>query len=260
MNMKRIILFALCMPALLLEAQSLSGQAEKPIVNELGKPGSELNIGIEKVSGRSSVQPINITSNMIGQLSRAEPLPAADTNQVKTEKAGFFLSTGLEYADEGEYEEAERAYQRALEAEPDREDILFRLGTLYVSMERYADAVDIFSRLVEKNPENPLSHNNLAWCYATGAGVRNVTLALRHSREALLFAPLEPSMWNTLAEAYYLAGDYSKALRSSDRALELLQALKTPPEETLRSFQLQHSKILRARQASEMLEGLDSGD
>lgn len=200
-------------------------------------------------------QPINITSNMVGTLS-AEPSGRTSTaNLTSREKASFFMTTGLEYADEGEFEEAEQTYLRALEVDPDNEEVMFRLGILYVQMERFGDAIGIFEKLIVSDPENPLSHNNIAWCYATGPKVRNVDLALRHSREALLYAPRIPSMWNTLAEAYYIAGEYGKARRSSEQALDLLVSSGQSSEESVRSFQAQLSKIIRAEQAFKMLEG-----
>ncbi len=258
--MNRFFLLILCAWTLSLSAQELPLTVNTPALNAQNRSGTDLNIGMENVAGKKITAPVNVTTNMIGQLSATEPAGASATNQVAAEKAGFLLSTGLEYADEGEYEDAEKAYLRALAVDPDSEDIQFRLGTLYVSMKRYKDAVRIFERLVVQHPENPLTHNNLAWCYATGPGVRNVTLALRHAREALLYAPNAPSMWNTLAEAYYLSGDYQKALRSSDQALDLLQSSEAPAKESLESFQLQRSKIMRAEQAFKVLEGLDEED
>ena len=209
-------------------------------------------VGPEELRDERSIQ---ISSNREGPVAQKRPDAVSITNQVQSEKAEFFLSIGLEYIDEGDYESAERAYQRALVEEPGSEVIPFRLGVLYVKMERFADAIELFTALLEKYPEDPLMNNNLAWCYATGPGVKNVKLALRHSREAILSAPIAPSMWNTLAEAYYLAGDYPKALRSSDQALFLLKRGKDPSEEAVESFEAQRAKILRAEQALKIFEG-----
>lgn len=211
-------------------------------------------IGIDKVKGRTGyTRPINATTNLVGQLSQEEKLQRSQTD--------FLTSTGSEYADEGDFEAAEKAYQRALKMEPDNEEILMRLGSLYVKMKRFEDATASFKKLIDLNEENALAHNNLAWCYAVGPEIRSVPLALRHSREALLFAPRMPSVWNTLAEAYYVAGDYKKALRSADQALELLQSMGNPPEGSRESFEAQRAKILRAEQALKMLDGtLDLDD
>lgn len=216
----------------------------------------DVNVGSAKVKTDSStpdvmILPDGFSDGMIG-VEREEDVA---TNKVMSSKLSFLMSTGVEYADEGEYEAAERAYLRALEEAPDSEDILFRLGTLYVTMERFPDAIRIFKQLAARFPENPLTHNNLAWCYATGPGVINTSKALRHSREALLFAPYSSSAWNTLAEAYYVSGDYKKALRSSEHAIDLLQRSESP-EGSLESFMAQRAKILRAQEAMKLLDGM----
>jgi len=184
---------------------------------------------------------------------------ASSTNAVANAKLSFLLNTGIQYAEEGEHEDAERAYLRALETDPESSTIRFRLGTLYILMGRYTNAVPILEALVVEFPDNSQVRNNLAWCYATGEGVRNKKKALLHAREAILSAPIAPSMWNTLAEAYYMAGDYERAERASKHAIDLM--IQTDPEQTqMAEFQAQLSKIQRAAQALKRFQGLDDED
>lgn len=241
-----------------------SGSAQNLLDSPTGEnapqplPGetSEMDIGIDQIkeTEEAAVQPINLFTNRFAEPAGAEAV--ASTNKIKESKLGFLMSTGFEYADEGEYEEAEKAYLRALEMDAGNKDILLRLGTLYVSMERFKEAVEIFKGLAERFPDNSSVNNNLAWCYATGTGVKNKKLALRYAREAILSAPTAPSIWNTLAEAYYMAGDYDKALRSAEYALELLEAID-PESDKKESFLQQRSKILLAREGLRVMEGLD---
>ncbi|QHI68628.1 tetratricopeptide repeat protein [Tichowtungia aerotolerans] len=246
MRLFLIVLFEL----VLVVAVSAQGLPIEPVVtNKLPEGSITLPTGPQS----SSAQPVHILTD---DSRRSETEEKAESiNAGRNTKASFLLSTGIEYADEGEFEEAERAYLRALEVHPDDEQTLMRLGSLYVQMDRFKDAVAMFQKQLELEPENPLAHNNLAWCYAIGPEVRSVSLALRHSREALLFAPTMPSVWNTLAEAYYVSGDYDKALRSAEQALLLLERIEGDHEESLRSFQEQLSKIKLAKEASDMLKG-----
>lgn len=230
-------------------AQKSSDPLQMNPISTNATPGLSDGIVLPTGPQDSHAQPVHILKDD----SREEE--AEDTNSVQKTKASFLLSTGIEYADEGEFEEAVRAYLRALEVNPDDEQTLMRLGSVYVQMKKFREAVDAFEKLLDLNPENPLAHNNLAWCYAIGPEVRNVPLSLRHSREALLFAPNMPSVWNTLAEAYYVSGDYDKALRSAEQALFLLQFIPGDNEESKRSFQAQMFKIKRAKEASELLTG-----
>ncbi len=184
---------------------------------------------------------------------------ASSTNTAANAKTSFLLDTGIQYAEEGDYKDAERAYLRALEEDPNNESIQFRLSTLYIQTERFAEGVDLLEALVAEHPENSRVRNNLAWAYATGKGVRNNKKALRHAREAILSSPTSPSMWNTLAEAYYMAGDYERALRSSEHAIDLLTQ-RNPEADELPSFEAQRTKIQRAAKALRMLDGLDEDE
>jgi tetratricopeptide (TPR) repeat protein len=186
----------------------------------------------------------------------AQAETAATTNQVNTSRVSFLMDAGVQYADEGEYAEAEQAYLRALEADPDNSDIRFRLSTLYIQMKQYAKAVDLLEVLAKEFPESPALHNNLSWVYATGGEMKNGRLALRHAREALLTAPTQASLWNTLAEAYYVSGQYDKALSASEFAIDLLK-MQGADEKEVADFEGQRAKIQRAGKGYKVLLGLD---
>jgi tetratricopeptide (TPR) repeat protein len=179
------------------------------------------------------------------------------TNLVKTARTAFLLNIGVQYADEGEYKEAEQAYLRALESDPGNPDTRFRLSTLYIQMERYAEAAGLLNKLAEEFPDNPMLHNNLSWVYSTGGKVKNGKLALRHAREAVMISPYSASLWNTLAEAYYVFGQYDNARRTSEHALELLR-LQNASKDEIAAFEAQRAKIQRANEAYKMLLGLDA--
>lgn len=181
------------------------------------------------------------------------------TNLVSSAKASFLLDAGVQYADDGEYAEAEQAYLRAMKDDPNNPDIRFRLGTLYIQMQRYPQAVEVLEALSEEFPDNAGIHNNLAWIYATGKGIKSGTLSLRHAREAILSNPTQASLWNTLAEAYYVFGDYKKALRSADVAIELLRQ-QNGTEAAISSFEGQRAKIQRAESAYNQFLGLEEDE
>ncbi|MDD3276303.1 MAG: tetratricopeptide repeat protein [Kiritimatiellales bacterium] len=188
----------------------------------------------------------------------AAPLEtAASSNGSKVDRTDFLMNTGLQYADEGEYAEAEQAYLRALESDPENQTIQFRLSTLYIQMGRYKEAAVLLNALVKDVPDNPVLNNNLAWIYATGGEMKNGKLALRHAREAILSMPIDPSTWNTLAEAYYMLGQYESALRASEYAIALLYTRKDTTKETLLNFQAQQQKIRRADESYKMMLKLD---
>ena len=178
------------------------------------------------------------------------------TNVAKFGRTSFLMDAGMQYTDEEEYAEAERAYLRALANDPGNPDIRFRLSTLYIMMKRYKEATDLLNTLDVEFPGSPMTHNNLAWVYATGGEMKNGKLALRHAREAILSGPTQPSLWNTLAEAYYVFGLYDEALRASEYSIDLLKIQKDP-EKKIAEFEEQRVKIQRAAQAYKQLLGID---
>lgn len=185
-------------------------------------------------------------------------MPAsAAIDEEEAERISFLVNAGASYAAEGEYEDAKRAYLRALEIVPNNPDVRFRLSTLYIQMALYKEAVDLLEEMAAEFPDNPLIRNNLAWVYATGGAMRNGKLALHHAREALLSAPAQPSMWNTLAEAYFVSGQYDLALRSSEHAFDLLQSQRNASEQEVKNFQTQYQKIRRADEAYKRFMGID---
>jgi len=183
--------------------------------------------------------------------------PASEGTDEQKERVLFLIDASLLYAAEGAYEEALQACLRALEVLPGNQDIRFRLSTLYIQMQNYREAAHLLREMIAEFPDNPQIHNNLAWVYATGAGVKNGELALYHAREAVLLAPIQPSIWNTLAEAYFVSGQYEQALKTSVHAFDLLQAQRQGNEQEAGDFLAQQEKIRRADEAYKRFMGID---
>jgi tetratricopeptide (TPR) repeat protein len=198
--------------------------------------------------------PIGTYEPQSNTMARVET--SAATNVTKSGQTSFLMDAGVQYTDEGEYAEAEQAYLRALANDPGNPDIRFNLSALYAMMKRYREAADLLNALAVEFPGSAMIHNNLAWIYATGGQMKNGKLALRHAREAILSGPTQPLLWNTLAEAYYVVGQYDEALRSSECAVDLLK-IQNAPKEQIAEFEAQYTKILRAQQAYKRIMGTD---
>lgn len=247
-------------PAKFVLEQSLP-QGPSPLeIDETSAPtNTAKKMLLEQSLPQGASSPIQISAPEGAILLPGTAKSAATINQGKSADVSFLIDAGVQYADEGEYAEAERAYVRALESSPGNPDIRFRLGTLYIQMARYKDAVRLLEALVKEYPDSPMVQNNLAWVYATGGEMKNGQLALRYAREALLTVPFASSAWNTLAEAYYVSGQYDKALRASETSLEMLR-LEEGSAEAIKGFESQRAKIIRANESYKTLLGLDKKD
>ncbi len=123
----------------------------------------------------------------------------------------------------GQAEEAIQSLLDVLAHEPKHRQARFQLGTAYIQMDRYRDAVDMLEPMTKEFPDDYYLKNNLSWLYATARdlSIRDGAKAVRLAQDALFIAPGDFHVWSTLSEAYYIAGQYSKAQRAAEEALRL---------------------------------------
>lgn len=73
---------------------------------------------------------------------------------------------GWAYYNKGQFKEAVKHYQEALEIEPKFIIALRGLGQTYLSMKRYKDAIDTFEKAIDITPRFPPLYMDLAGAYA----------------------------------------------------------------------------------------------
>ncbi|MFY9308893.1 MAG: tetratricopeptide repeat protein [Bacteroidia bacterium] len=77
--------------------------------------------------------------------------------------AGHYLLQGLNYLKLQEYDKAIEVWKTILVKEPKNVGALNNIGVAYMSMLKYKDAVDTFTKATEADPNDQLSKNNLNW-------------------------------------------------------------------------------------------------
>lgn len=101
------------------------------------------------------------------------------------------------------------------------------LGQRYSETGREKEALDRYEHGLRADPNNVLLWNNIAWLYATAKDpqIRNPQKALEYGQKAVQATPEEapeaPSYLDTLAEAYYLHGQYNDAIEIEKKAIAL---------------------------------------
>jgi predicted Zn-dependent protease len=127
---------------------------------------------------------------------------------------------------QGRWLEAIETLQQAMKLDPARLGPRFGLATCYIRLERYEDALLLLSPVYEQLPENPFVLNNLAWIHlhAHDPKVRNLDMALKYARHALVNSPNDPNIWGTMAEIYLASGKAKEALRMAEIGLATAQA------------------------------------
>jgi len=182
------------------------------------------------------------------------PPPTATAPAVADPRVKQLGEAGLEALRRERPEEALRIFDEALKLDPTNRSVRFGIGTAYIKLERYKEAFALLEAMSRENPADYFLKNNLAWMYATAKdhSLRNGAKAVALARDALLLAPKDYHVWSTLAESYYILGQYDKALRAAEQALQLAQ--QTGNEATVKEYRAQIRKFQRAAEAMSIFE------
>lgn len=124
--------------------------------------------------------------------------------------AGQTLSTGL-FA---------KLVKQQIEQDPDNPALYLMLGDLYQSGNKYGEAISAYESALSLNPQNARVLNNLAWLLATAEEkpFRRPEKALSLARQAARLSE-KAHILDTLAESYYVNGEYEKAVFAAEKAL-----------------------------------------
>lgn len=180
-----------------------------------------------------------------------EPLPEPEEEPA----VDRWVRQANDFLKEGDYDRAIRAFDRALEADATNKMARFGKGTVLIRMADYAGAVEVLEPMTREYPEDYSLKNNLAWLYATAHdnAVRNSSKAIALAQDALLIAPKDYHVWSTLSEAYYVDGQYDRALRAAEEALDLARQFSASGANIV-EYQRQVQKSRRAAKAMSVFE------
>jgi len=130
------------------------------------------------------------------------------------------FQSGGTIAWEGDFSVIEKIVERRLTAEPDNPMLHLLLANIFFEREDYGRAENHYLFVIKRMPENAEALNNLAWLYATAKdmSLRNPNEALRLARKAVELDP-KPHILDTLAESYFVNGDFMHAIKAIDQAL-----------------------------------------
>ncbi|HXW15270.1 MAG TPA: rhomboid family intramembrane serine protease [Terriglobia bacterium] len=141
------------------------------------------------------------------------------------------LELGLAYQLKGDPQKAQQIFENVLGKNPptaEGQKLLaanrMQLADLYAKQKLYADAINNYQEALRLVPDFAEAHNNLAWLYATcdDPKYRDPKAALEHAQRAVKLTEWkEGESIDTLAEAYFVNGDYEQAVEIQKKALAL---------------------------------------
>jgi len=134
------------------------------------------------------------------------------------------LGLAAAYQQNGDLAKAQQTLEALLGKDPRNPDQQEQLGEIYLERKLYPQAIERFREALRLQPNAAISHNNLAWLYATSEDpkYRNPAQALEHARRAVELSHWrEPTFVDTLAEALYANGDFPEAVKVETLVLAL---------------------------------------
>ncbi len=131
----------------------------------------------------------------------------------------------------------EKIILREIEKHPLNPNLYKVLGDLYFETGNLSGVQQAYETSLKLKPENPQVLNNLAWLYATARDprIRNPVRALELAKAAAGFLE-EPHILDTLAESFYVNGQYANALATAQRALRLARENRSYYQEQVERF------------------------
>ena len=138
----------------------------------------------------------------------------------------------------------EKIIERELQKTPYNPNLYRMLGDLYYSRKNYETTIRAYERALELQPDYSEVLNNLAWLYATcdDPDYRNPQKALGLAQQAATLSP-EAHIMDTLAESFYVNGRYAEAVNAAGTALKLARTNLSYYEDQLKKFRAAEQKV-----------------
>jgi tetratricopeptide (TPR) repeat protein len=149
----------------------------------------------------------------------AQEVAALEAVKRNTKYAGesyFLIGDALQKG--GRLDEAQQAYQKALQIKPDIYGIYTNLADLHRSQNRFKEAIDTANRGLSLFPNDGNLYISLSWFYSLNDQPQNAVSA---GLNATKYAPNESMGYTNLCRAYNDTKQYQLAIQTCNEALRL---------------------------------------
>jgi tetratricopeptide (TPR) repeat protein len=151
----------------------------------------------------------------LGKVYLSEKKPAAAVpvlqkalNMAPADPDSSILLAGA-YVTEKKPDEAVHLISEATQHHPKDADLMLQSGTIFEKLARWDDAQKAYERALQLDGDNALAKNNLAWLLAEHGG--NIDLALKLAQQAKEKLYDSPQVTDTIGWVYYKKGVYKTA-------------------------------------------------
>lgn len=128
-----------------------------------------------------------------------------------------YFRRGLRADEEGRYEDAIKAYLKALEREPENAATYNNMGVAYNNLNENERALEKYNRAIELTPE-AMYYSNRGYTYMR---LNRLDKAMADCEKAIELDPDYASAYDNRGDIYYLLQEYEKAIADFTKAIEL---------------------------------------
>lgn len=180
-----------------------------------------------------------------GEYAKAEKELLADL-KLHPAKAPIWHLVALCRSARQDYAGALKALDEALKWAPESPDLMQDKATTLVYMNKTADAVPLYEKVLAVDPQNALAMSNLAWALALEG--KELERARGLAEKALEISPENARCWTILGLVQKAQGDHPAALVSFHRAIRL-----NPEAPQIKGYMLQSLVALNSLEVGRLL-------
>ena len=192
------------------------------IISEKGKVDEGIKALQQMQKGND--EDLDILSAMVGVYQRAKKYGEAQNllntaaARFPTEEQLYFLQGSLSEKQK-KYNEAEKAFRKALDLQKDDPGVLNYLGYMFADQGIHLDeAESMIQKAVRTDPTNGAYLDSLGWVYFKQ---NRLDLAEQYLKKALIFVITDSSIHDHLAEVYFRTKRYDEARNEWNKSLQL---------------------------------------
>ncbi|MBR3632090.1 MAG: tetratricopeptide repeat protein [Elusimicrobiaceae bacterium] len=162
-----------------------------------------------------------------------------------------WLARGEGYAQDGKSAQAIKAYNHALQLNPQRADIYAARGTAYFNQGEYALAAQDFAETLNRNPYYTDAYTALASALAAQGAYEE---AMEVINQVLVLAPSKPEIFFTRGGINFMLEKYDQAVQDYSMVLRA-----RPAVDVLEARAAAYSKLGQTEKAKQDLQEAKSG-
>lgn len=145
-------------------------------------------------------------------------LKAIEYDKTDADCAEDYASLGSSYVELGRFTDAIDAYRRAIERNPTKASFCISLGSVLESVERREEAISVYTKATEIAPNDPNSYHGLGHCLQNAGRTPEALQAFQRASE---LDPKAAALHNDVGNSYRMLKRFDDAITAYLRVVEL---------------------------------------